>query len=346
MAPRLSRRVRIVGAVLLLLLMTPPLLVVGYGIIRGHDIVALFGGLAAGRAAPTPRPGIEARAARVEYLGDIESMALLEASGLAFSRRDPSLLWSHNDSGNPNALHALGLDGRDRGSVPVAGLPRGDWEDIAAFELHGKPYLLIGDVGDNLRWRHDLTLYAVPEPNLEGERADALSPLRPAWSVAFRYPDGLHRDCEAIGVDAQAGLVLLVTKRVIPTEVYTVPLRSEGDRPVVATRIATLELPQPTVRDVAIDPKYGEWGSAPTALALGAHVAVVVTYKDAYVYRRSPGEAWGAAFSRRPERLRLPTLRGREAAALALDERSMIITSERYNGLEAALYRVHLDDAH
>ena len=36
--------------------------------------------------------------------------------------------------------------------------------------------------------------------------------LKPAWSIAFRWPDG-PRDCEAIAVDAARGKVLLISKK-------------------------------------------------------------------------------------------------------------------------------------
>jgi hypothetical protein len=42
-----------------------------------------------------------------------------EASGLAVSRRDPGLLWSHNDSGNAAVLFALDTAGTLRGHVRV-----------------------------------------------------------------------------------------------------------------------------------------------------------------------------------------------------------------------------------
>ena len=39
--------------------------------------------------------------------GPLMSPQLLEASGICVSRSNPSVLWSHNDSGNPNRLLRL-----------------------------------------------------------------------------------------------------------------------------------------------------------------------------------------------------------------------------------------------
>ena len=54
-----------------------------------------------------------------------------EASGLAVSRRDPGLLWSHNDSGSAAVLFALDTAGTMRGRVRVPVKTR-DWEDVSA----------------------------------------------------------------------------------------------------------------------------------------------------------------------------------------------------------------------
>ena len=44
---------------------------------------------------------------------------LAESSGLAISRRNPGVLWSHNDSGNAAVLFALDGSGTVRGRVRV-----------------------------------------------------------------------------------------------------------------------------------------------------------------------------------------------------------------------------------
>ena len=81
----------------------------------------------------------------------------------------------------------------------IEGVTKTDWEDIAAFELDGSDYLLIADTGDNGGLRRTLQLHVVEEP----ARLRRTHALRPAWSIAFRWPDGA-RDCEAVAVDAAA----------------------------------------------------------------------------------------------------------------------------------------------
>src|SRR3546814_6484051 len=85
----------------------------------------------------------------------------------------------------------------------VAGVAKTDWEDIAAFELDGRRYLLVADTGDNGGLRRSLQLHVIEEPASLDEVAQH-APLEPAWSIAFRWPDGA-RDCEAVAGDARRG---------------------------------------------------------------------------------------------------------------------------------------------
>jgi hypothetical protein len=64
---------------------------------------------------------------------------------------------------------------------------------------------------------------------------------------------------------------------------------------------------------------------------------VVVTYKDAYLFRRPAGEDWATAFARSPQLIPLPPMRQAEAISFAADQRSLYVTSE---GRPAPLYRL------
>jgi len=132
---------------------------------------------------------------------------LAEISGLAASRRHRNVLWLHDDGGNPARLFAVNTDGDRLATLRIEGITKTDWEDMAAFRLEGRDYLLIADTGDNGGLRRTLQLHAVPEPDRLVDGAT----LTPAWSIAFKWPDG-PRDCEAVTVDETSGTVLLVSK--------------------------------------------------------------------------------------------------------------------------------------
>ncbi len=274
-------------------------------------------------------------------VGYVESPAVTESSGMAASRRDPSVLWTLNDSGHPAVLHALSRDGEDLGRLSVSGARNRDWEDLAAFRLAERPYLLIGDVGDNGgRYRH-CTLYAVLEPGLTDGRLPAGATAPVAWSIRFVYADG-PRDCEAVAVDETAEQVLLLSKRDVPPRLYSLPLRATaGGETVTARPILTLGgIPPPSPADLRSDPRYGKYAAQPTAMdvAPDGSAAAVLTYKRVYLFERSGDEPWTSAFSRKPARLPLPLLPQAEGICFAGDARTLFVTSEKRR---PPLIRIH-----
>ena len=334
----------LVGSALAVLL-APLALFIGFGLWQGLDVGAGLASLVSGDAQGTTIdaaqvPFVHPRL--VEWLGNLPDLDLSEASGIAASNLRDDVFWANNDSGNPHELFALDARGATLGRVQIDAERLGDWEDMTSFRLDGKPYLLIGDVGDNFRWRPVLELKVIEEPEVAGLREDSTAPL--AWTIRFRYPEG-HHDCEALAVDEASERVLLVTKREIPAQVFEVPLRADPDpgHVQVAAQVATLDtLPQPGERDELEDPDFGAYRSEPTAFSIVGDLAVVVTYGDAYLYRRSAGEAWGAALRRIPQRIALPSASQREAATLSKDGRWLYVTSERGVRGDASLFRVDL----
>jgi hypothetical protein len=162
--------------------------------------------------------------------GRLENPKIVEASGLAPSRRADGILWVHNDSGHEPAIYAISQEGKHLGTVWPAGADNVDWEDIATFMLGGRSYILIADVGDNRARRKDCGFYVIEEPDpaeLSPERELIVSI---AWQVPVAYPDGPH-DCEAVAVDPGAapdgseGKVYLLLKREYPPRLFTVPLK-------------------------------------------------------------------------------------------------------------------------
>jgi hypothetical protein len=127
-----------------------------------------------------------------------------ETSGLAWSRANRSVLWTHNDSGNQPVLFAIDTTGRLVGRVPVTGASLVDWEDLAAAPCDGGNCLYIADIGDNRRARSSVTIYVIPEPAPDAGRTD------PARAIEARYPDGAQ-DAEAIFV-LPGGDIYLITK--------------------------------------------------------------------------------------------------------------------------------------
>jgi hypothetical protein len=266
--------------------------------------------------------------------GIITEPALAEISGLAVSRRNPDVLWTHNDSNHTADIFAIDRQGRLLATVRLRGVANIDFEDIAAFELDGVPYLLVADVGDNGGIRRELQLHVLREP----DAVDGDAPI--AWTVRFRWPDG-PRDCEGVAVDARNGEVLLASKKRVPPELFSLSLRSDSDDAVQVARPLGLlgHIAQPSAHDLQRNPVYGRYRSQVTALDLspdGRQLAVL-NYLQAYVYSREDGESWGKAVARQPRVVPFPWLAQAEAVAFDIDGRSLWVSTER---LPAPLLRL------
>ncbi|GAB3358020.1 SdiA-regulated/phytase-like domain-containing protein [Lysobacter tyrosinilyticus] len=258
---------------------------------------------------------------------------LAEISGLAASRRHRNVLWLHDDGGNPPRLFAVNPDGDRLATVRIEGVTKTDWEDMAAFRLGGRDYLLIADTGDNGGLRRTLQLHAIEEPaQLENAR------LRPAWSIAFRWPDGA-RDCEAVAVDERAGQILLFSKKRQPPEVFSLPLRAQSGVQT-AQLIGTLAgVPQPTARELRANAKQARIMNQVTAadIAPDGRTLAVMTYRNLLLYPRRNGESWAQAVARAPRVIELPWIPQAEALGWTADGKALYATGEF---IPAPLYRI------
>ncbi len=223
-------------------------------------------------------------------------------------------------------LHAISKRGRRLASITVEGVPATDWEDLAAFQFDGTPYLMIADTGDNGGLRHTLLLHVLAEPTALVDGAT----LAPAWSIAFRWPDGA-RDCEAVAVDAARGQILLVSKKRQPAQLFALPLRPRTPDVQTARLLGTLDrAPAPEAEELHRQP-----GSAPTRLQVTAadlspdgRRLALLTYQQALLYRREPDESWARVVRRAPTLHPLPWLHQAEALGWAADGSGLYATGE------------------
>jgi len=252
---------------------------------------------------------------------------LTEASGLAVSRHNPKRLWVINDSGSKARVHRFTCKGNSHGSMKLQNVENTDWEDLAAFTLNGKPYLLIADTGDNDAKRGIVQVYIVAEPKLA--KKDTLDiEIKPEWTIRFRYEDG-PRDCEGVAVDAESGSILLITKREKKPAIYHLPLRKTSSEQVLTAKrlglLAKLELPPKA--------KWHPYSGQPTAFDISSDgkTAAALSYRGAYLFRRSAKESWAKALARPPEILGAHGLSQAEALAFSPDGRTLHVTSEGKN---------------
>jgi hypothetical protein len=153
-------------------------------------------------------------------LATLKDKSISESSGLVASRSAPGAYWTHNDSGDGPLIYAINTRGDSLGTFRVNGAQARDWEDIAAGPgpQPNRPYLYIGDIGDNDGVRPEVTVYRVAEPALSvaTRKFTKKSPglTEPAEVIKLKYPDGKH-DAEALLVHPRTGNIYIVTKVLI-----------------------------------------------------------------------------------------------------------------------------------
>lgn len=152
-----------------------------------------------------------------KVIGKIETSEITESSGIAASKCQTDVLWTHNDSGDNAFIFALNKQGEKLGAWKVTGAKNQDWEDIAEIKTAtGECFLYIGDIGNNTRARDEFTIYRVKEPTVspENKSSNKKNPIETESSEAikFIYPDIRH-DAETLMVHPNSGDIYILSKR-------------------------------------------------------------------------------------------------------------------------------------
>jgi hypothetical protein len=152
-------------------------------------------------------------------VGVIQSPLIDEASGIAASRKNPGVLWVHNDGGPP-CLYALSPQGKHLGIYTLSGARNRDWEDIAIGPgpEPNVDYLYVGDIGDNNSKHKYVTIYRVPEPRVDANQPAANVILTGVEAIGLLYPDG-PRNAETLMLDPLTKDIYIVSKEE-PSKVY------------------------------------------------------------------------------------------------------------------------------
>lgn len=253
----------------------------------------------------------------------LQDPRITESSGLAHSRLDRDLFWTHNDSGDTARLFAVTRSGSTRFVLTLTDVKPIDWEALASVTLDDTPYLLVADTGDNpfSPKRTSYQLHLVREPAIPST-ADAVTKQAPSHSAApdatirFTYEDGPH-DCEAVAVYETT--VYLLTKDLNATAgLYALPLPelpvADDEMPeAVARRAGRVPVSLPTGMDIHPD---------------GRRLAVV-NYVSAWQFTRDENQTWPDAVTTRPARVSVPALP--QIEAVAYDGEGLVVTSEEKN---------------
>src|SRR4051794_12032782 len=250
-------------------------------------------------AAPPPCSGFTSG---VE-VGKISDPAVVELSGIAASRAHPGVLWVHNDSGGAPEVEALTSEGAPLSHYAIEGATATDWEDIAIGPGPGsdrdRPYLYIGDIGDNLEQRDHVTVYVVAEPAGSPDGRGGSLPI--GKELTLSYPGG-PANAEAVFVDPLSGDLYIITKVTIGSS-----------RVLRAPAAAVARGGDVTMQDVA--------GFRVRNLVTAADISpdgstiLVRTYASVLAFHRPAGRNVAAAFTKGP--CTAPSVQERQGEAVA-----------------------------
>jgi len=164
----------------------------------------------------------------------IKDGRITESSGLAASLLHPGVLWTHNDSGNPPRIYAIGKDGSTDATLTLRSEPNVDWEAIATVRRGGTAWIAVADIGDNNAQHSSVRIALVREP--EQLRTASVTPPR---VLRLRYPGG-PRDAEALLADPRNGQLYVVSKGLFGSELFAVPKSVWPNQPAGASRVSRL----------------------------------------------------------------------------------------------------------
>lgn len=246
---------------------------------------------------------------------------LEEASGLAHSLLHPKLLYSHNDSGGKNAVYAMDYTGEIKATIIIDGIKNRDWEDIAtAYDPStGKPYIFIGEIGDNNARYPSIAVFKVPEPSLA--RGDSLIIIQDYETINIQFEDG-PRDAEALFVESKTGDIYIISKREEKVSAYVVSYPYKANSINIAKKIATLNMNWVTAADISPNGKQ----------------ILIKTYTSIYRFKRSKKMSIAEALTKKPAKLPYILEPQGEAICFDLKGKGYFTLSEAAENTDQILY--------
>ena len=206
------------------------------------------------------------------YIGD----PIHEASGLAVSRMNPGVLYTHPDSQHTNHVWAMAYGAQVLAEVVLEGCTNHDWEDIAVTGSH----VYVADTGNNQHNRYNLRILRFPEPVIDQTSYHQVRiPRSSIEYLDFTYP-GYNHDCEAMAVDPITHDIFLFTKdwTEYKSEVYRYPMsKREAGKSLTLEYITTLPMKYVTGADIS-----------PTGNTLA-----ITNLAEGYSYTKTAGVSWG-----------------------------------------------------
>jgi len=267
-------------------------------------------------------------------VGEVQSDAIKEASGLAASRVHEQVWYTHNDSGGTHHVFALNVDGSLKSTLVLDAIDATDWEDMAiAPATEGAvSQVLVADIGDNARIRSSVQIHRFSEPSELNEPEIHLT----ATSTEYVYSDGEAHDAEALLVDPLTQMLLGISKSSAgDSTVFAADLHNTDNAPVVLQELLTLNF--------GSQPLTGSTMLTAGDISPSGQWLLLKTYTHAWIWPRDGNESVANWLQRTPCAVPLQLELQGEAIAFSADNGAYHTLSEgthvpllRYNHLAHA----------
>lgn len=257
-----------------------------------------------------------------QNIGEITASEIDEASGLVCGINNKGYFWTHNDSGDKARVFLLDSAARLTATYYLERVQSRDWEDIATMTEHGKNYLLVGDIGDNLGHHHTIHVHRFEEPRFHpGSNVIDTIEHKDIMTYTLRYEDG-PRDAESLFFDPIAKKLYIISKRDLMAGIYETTLPDNSDDTLVLKRKASIPYTFITSADIS---------------ANGSEV-LIKNLLNVYYWKRKQGESIIQLFKREGLMQPYDAEPQGEAITFARDGSGYYTTSERPFGLNAYIY--------
>lgn len=211
-----------------------------------------------------------------QKVGQLNTLAISEASGLAISKQFPNRMYHHNDSQDGGLFYVTDMTGANTLAIPFTSEKVRDVEDMSLGPCDQGQCLFIGDIGDNNLERKEISLWIVPETqnfvNVEFH----------SRKITLQYPDGAH-NAESLVVHPITGDVYILTKelnvedrRANPGRLYRLPKSEHTRNSATLQYVGLIDLPW-------MNYDFGVFGGIATSMDISpdGNNLLILTYDNA-----------------------------------------------------------------
>jgi hypothetical protein len=184
--------------------------------------------------------------------GILQNEAITEASGLAASRNNKGLFWTHNDSKDASRLFLFDGNGADKGTFLIEKVINRDWEDLEMVTIKNTPYIYVADIGDNDAKHEKKYIYKIKEPKIAPSKTPQKGNLSVEETIVITYPDA-KRNAEALMIDQKTFDIYIVSKSEDIAVVYHIPYPQSFTNVNVAKPVAKLPISLATAATISLD---------------------------------------------------------------------------------------------